>query len=72
MCAELHHHIFDYFVANAADLMRTTQEKIAQYIGSKFGEEIANEVTNKKAVVVPPPQYSAAIKTRHQEWERLT
>jgi hypothetical protein len=70
MCAELHHHIFDYGVANAADLLRTTQEKIAQYVGSKYGEDIANEVTNKQAVVVPPPQYSAAIMTRHQEWER--
>ena len=70
MCAELHHHIFDYGVANAADLMRTTQEKLAQYVGSKFGEDIANEVTNKQAVVVPPPQYSATIKTRHQEWEK--
>ena len=70
MCAELHHHIFDYGVANAADLLRTTQEKIAQYVGSKYGEDIANEVTNKVAVTVPPLQYSAAIKTRHQEWER--
>jgi hypothetical protein len=50
--------------------MRTTQEKIAQYVGSKFGEDIANEVMNKVAVSVPPPQYSAAIKTRHLEWER--
>ena len=70
MCAELHHHIFDYGVANAADLLWTSQEKIAQYVGSKFGEDIANEVTNKVAVTVPPLQYSAAIKTRHQEWER--
>ena len=70
MCAKSHHHIFDYGVANAADLMRTTQVKIAQYVGSKFGEDIANEVTNKQAVVVPPTQHSAAIKTRHQEWER--
>jgi hypothetical protein len=70
MCAELHHHIFNYGVANAADLMRTTQEKIAQFVGSKFGEDIANELTNKVAVIVPPPQYSAAIKTRHQEWEK--
>ena len=70
MCAELHHHIFDYGVANAADLLRTTQEKIAQYVGSKYGEDIANEVTNKVVVTVPPPQYSAAIMTRHQEWER--
>ena len=45
LCAELQHHIFNYGVANAADLMRTTQEKIAQYVGVKYGEDIlANEL----------------------------
>ena len=29
LCKELENHIFDYGVHNAADLMRTTQEKIA-------------------------------------------
>jgi hypothetical protein len=70
MCAELHHYIFDYGVANAADLLRTTQDKVAQFVGSKYGEDIANELTNKTTVVVAPPQYSAAIMSRHQEWER--
>ena len=70
LCSELQHHIFDYGVANAADLMRTTQEKIAQYVGVKYGEDIANELTNKTTVVVPAPVYSSAILTRHQEWER--
>ena len=37
LCKELENHIFDYGVSNAADLMRTTQEKIAQYIGIKYG-----------------------------------
>ena len=36
LCKELENHIFDYGVSNAADLMRTTQEKIAQYIGIKY------------------------------------
>jgi hypothetical protein len=69
LCADLQHHIFDYGVANAADLMRTTQEKIAQYVGVKYGEDISNEVTNKSAVVVAPPVYSPAILLKHQQWE---
>ena len=69
LCKELENHIFDYGVHNAADLMRTTQEKIAQYVGIKYGEDIANELTNKTTVTVAPPVYSAAILLRHQEWE---
>ena len=69
LCKELENHIFDYGVHNAADLMRTMQEKIAQYVGIKYGEDIANELTNKTTVTVAPPVYSAAILLRHQEWE---
>ena len=50
--------------------MQTTQEKIGQYIGIKYGEDIANELTNKATVTIPPPVYSTAILLRHQEWER--
>jgi hypothetical protein len=39
LCKELENHIFDNGVHNAADLMRTTQEKIAKYVGIKYGEE---------------------------------
>jgi hypothetical protein len=69
LCKELENHIFDYGVSNAANLMRTTQEKIAQYVGIKYGEDIANEISNKTTVKVAPPVYSAAIMLRHQEWE---
>lgn len=69
LCKELESHIFDYGVVNAADLMRTTQEKISQYVGVKYGEDIANELTNKTTVVVAPPVYSASIVQRHVEWE---
>jgi hypothetical protein len=69
LCKELENHIFHYGVSNAPDLMRTTQEKIAQYVGIKYGEDIANELTNKTTVTVAPPVYSAAIMLRHQEWK---
>jgi hypothetical protein len=70
LCKELENNIFDYGIPNAADLMRTMQEKIGQYIGIKYGEDIANKFTNKATVTIPPPLYSTMILLRHQEWER--
>ncbi len=70
LCKELESNIFDYGVSNTANLMRTMQEKIGQYFGIKYGEDIANKLTNKTMVTIPPPVYSTAILLRHQEWER--
>jgi hypothetical protein len=70
LCKELKDNIFDYGVPNAANLMPTMQEKIGQYVDIKYGEDIANELTNKATVTIPPPVYSTAILLRHQEWER--
>ncbi len=70
LCKELESNIFDYSISNAANLMRTMQKKIRQYVGIKYGEDIANELTNKTTVTIPPPVYSTAILLRHQEWDR--
>jgi hypothetical protein len=70
LCKELESNIFNYGVLNAADFMRTMQEKIGQYVGIKYGEDIAKELTNKTMVTIPPSVYSTAILLRHQEWER--
>jgi hypothetical protein len=70
LCKELKSNIFNYGISNPADLMGTTQEKIGQYIGIKYGEDIANKLTNKTTVTIPPPVYSTVILLRHQEWER--
>jgi hypothetical protein len=61
LCKELESNIFDYGVPNATNLMHTTQEKIRQYVGIKYGEDIANELTNKTTATIPPPLYSTAI-----------
>ncbi len=59
---ELESNIFDYGILDAANLMRTMQEKIGQYVGIKYGcEDIANKLTNKTTVTIPPPVYSTAI-----------
>ena len=65
LCKDLEGNVFDFGTTSAADQMRITQEKIAQYIGAKYGEDIANELQNKTTVVLPPPTYSSATMTRH-------
>ena len=71
LCKDLKGHIFDYGAHNAADLMQTTQEKIVQYMGSKYREDITNKLQNKTTVKSPSPGHSDAILIRHQEWENL-
>ena len=65
LCKDLEGNIFDFGTTSAADQMRITQEKIAQYIGAKYGEDIANELQNKTRIVIPNPTYSSATLTRH-------
>ena len=71
LCKELDGHVFEYGGHGAADTMRTTMEKLHQYVGVKYGEDIANELKNRATVVVTPPKYSLAIKARHVEYEAL-
>jgi hypothetical protein len=70
LCKELESNVFHYGGYNAANTMRVTQEKIQQYVGIKYGKDIANKICNKVTVMLRPPQYSDAIVNRHQEWER--
>jgi hypothetical protein len=72
LCKELKSNVFDYGGFNADNTMRVTQEKIQQYVGIKYGKDVANKICNKVTVVLRPPQYSNAIVNRHQEWERLS
>ena len=71
LCKELDGHVFEYGGHGAADTMRTTMEKLQQYVGVKYGEDISNELKNRSQVVVDPPKYTQAIKTRHVEYEAL-
>ena len=65
LCKDIENHVFDFGTQSAADQMRITQEKIAQYIGTKYGEDIANELQNKQRVVIPTPSYSPSTLTHH-------
>ena len=71
LCKELEGHVFEYGGHGAADKMRISMEKIQQYVGVKYGEDIANELKNRAKVVVTPPKYSSATMIRHVEYEVL-
>jgi hypothetical protein len=42
-------------------MMRTTIDKMATYIGTKFGDDAAQEWVSNKKTIMPEPTYSQAI-----------
>ncbi len=51
-------------------LCKLHKRRSVSMLALKNGEDIANELTNKTTVTIPPPVCSTAILLRLQEWER--
>ena len=69
-CKELEGHIFTIGSGNKGkdgDMMRTSIEKMATYIGTKFGDDAAQEWVSNKKTILPEPTYSQAILNRHAQ-----
>ncbi len=67
-CKDLEGHIFTIGSANKGkdgDMLRTSMEKMATYIGTKYGDEAAQERTSGKKITLSEPAYSQAIQNRH-------
>jgi hypothetical protein len=47
MCDNLGTNVLDLGQKSAADLMRTLWEKLVQYVGTNYGQDISNELQNK-------------------------
>jgi hypothetical protein len=74
-CKELEGHIFTIGSGNKGkdgDMMRTTIEKMATYIGTKFGDDAAQEWVSNKKTILPEPTYSQAILVRHAQRVKAT
>jgi hypothetical protein len=56
---DLEGNVINFGTTSAADQMRILQEKIAQYIGTKYGEDIANKLQNKKRMSCLPHRTQA-------------
>jgi hypothetical protein len=57
--------VFDYGQKSAADQMRTSWEKLVQYVGTTYGQDISNELQNKVTVTLAEPVHTAEVLTRH-------
>jgi hypothetical protein len=69
-CKDLKGHIFTIGSGNKdkdGDMLCTSKKKMATYIGTKYGDNVAQEWTSKKCIVLTEPTYSSAIQTRHAE-----
>jgi hypothetical protein len=61
LCANLGTNFFDYGQKSAADLMRTSWEKLVHYVGTNYGQDISNELQNKISVEIIEPVHSAEV-----------
>jgi hypothetical protein len=74
-CKEVESHIFTISSGNKgkdSDMLRTSMEKMATYIGTKFGDEAAQEWFSGKRIIPPVPVHSQAILERHAARVRAT
>jgi hypothetical protein len=72
LCEALGTNVFDYGQKAAADQMRTLWEKITEYVGTTYGQDISNELQNKSTVVIAELVLAPAILMRHQAQEANT
>jgi hypothetical protein len=55
LCTTLGTNVFDYSQKSAADQMRTSWEKLVQYVGTNYGQDISNELQNMATVTFTQP-----------------
>jgi len=63
--------VFDYGQKASADQMRTSWEKIVQYVGTNYGQDISNELQNKVTVTLAEPVHSLEVMARHVLREQM-
>jgi hypothetical protein len=65
LCSNLGTNVLDYGPKSAADLMRTSCEKLVQYVGTNYRQDISNELHNKISVDIIEPVHSAKVLRKH-------
>ena len=71
LCTTLGNNVFDYGQKSAADQMRTSWEKLVQYVGTTYGQDISNELQNKTTVTLVEPVHTTEALTRHGVREQM-
>jgi hypothetical protein len=65
LCAALGSNVFDYGHRAAADQMRTSWEKLVQFVGTNYGQDISNELQKKIPVILSEPVHTLEVLARH-------
>ena len=67
MCPDLGENVFIYVEKGSADQIKTTQEKIVQYVGIQYGNDISTEVLNQTDFIIPKPEHSQETMYEHDD-----
>jgi hypothetical protein len=65
LCTNLGTHVFEYGQKSEAEQMRNSREKLVQYVGTNYGQDINNELQNKAWVVLTEPVHTDDVLARH-------
>jgi hypothetical protein len=71
LCAALGNNVFDYGHRSAGDQMQTLWEKLAQFVGTNYGQDISNELQNKILVMLTKPVHTPEVLARHAIQEQM-
>ena len=71
LCDVLGGNFFDYGQKAAADQMRTSWEKITEYVGTTYAQDICNELQNKSTVILAEPTYTTVTLQRNTAREAV-
>jgi hypothetical protein len=71
LCTNLGTNVFDYGQKSAADKMRTSWEKLAQYVETNYGQDISNELQNKINVILVEPVHTDDVLLKHSLRETI-
>jgi hypothetical protein len=69
LCTNLGTHVFDYGQKSAAEQMHTSWEKLVQYVGTNYGQDINNELQNKVWVILTEPVHTGNVLAIHSVME---
>jgi hypothetical protein len=71
MCTNIGTNVFDYGQKSAAYQMRTSWEKLAQYVGTNYGQDISNKLQNKITVILVKPVHTDYVLLKHSLRENM-
>jgi hypothetical protein len=63
--------VFDYGHRAAADQMRTSWEKLVQFVGTNYGQDISNKLQNKIPVILSELVHTPEVLARHAICEQM-